>query len=129
MIGRRGTIASGVAAALLGPAALAARPTAVAGERFGLIGRMRAKPGQRAALTALLLDGTQDMPGCLSYIVAEDAAEADALWVTEVWDGEASHKASLKLPAVRAAIARAMPLVAGFDTIATTRPRGGVGLS
>jgi hypothetical protein len=42
------------------------------------------------------------MPGCLSYIVAKDAADADALWITEVWTDKDSHAASLKLPAVQA---------------------------
>jgi quinol monooxygenase YgiN len=26
------------------------------------------------------------MPGCLSCIVARDPSDADAVWVTEVWD-------------------------------------------
>ncbi|HWK34801.1 putative quinol monooxygenase [Sphingomonas sp.] len=95
---------------------------------YGMIGKITARPGQRAALIALLLDGSADMPGCLSYIVAEDAADADAIWVTEAWDSEASHKASLALPQVKAAIGAAMPLIAGFDTAATTRPVGGKGL-
>ena len=51
---------------------------------YGLIGRIRAVPGQRAALAAVMVeDGA--MPGCLSYVVAEDPADADVLWVTEVW--------------------------------------------
>ena len=54
------------------------------------------------------------MPGCLSYVVAKDAAEADAIWITEIWDDASSHKASLQLPAVRAAIAKGRPLIAGF---------------
>ena len=73
---------------------------------YGLIGKMRAVAGQRDALIAILLEGTGSMPGCLSYIVATDPADADAIWITEVWDSEASHKASLQLPAVRDAIAR-----------------------
>ena len=42
---------------------------------YGLIGRMRAIPGQRAALAAILLEGTAAMPGCLSYVIAEDPAD------------------------------------------------------
>ncbi|KAF1687038.1 antibiotic biosynthesis monooxygenase [Pseudoxanthomonas broegbernensis] len=94
----------------------------------GLIGKMRAQPGQRAALAAILLEGTAAMPGCLSYIVAEDAADADVLWITEVWDGTASHEASLALPAVREAIAKGRPLIAGFESQVRTRPLGGQGL-
>lgn len=56
------------------------------GERsmYGLIGKMKAKPGQRDALIAILLDGFNAMPGCLSYIVASDPADADAIWSIEV---------------------------------------------
>ncbi|MGE4250628.1 MAG: putative quinol monooxygenase [Parvibaculaceae bacterium] len=95
---------------------------------YGLIGKMRAKPGKRDDLLAILLAGIQSMPGCLSYVVAKDPADADAIWVTEVWDTEASHKASLTLPEVRAAIARAMPIIAGFDSSIPVEPVGGVGL-
>ncbi len=94
----------------------------------GLIGKMRATPGKRDAMLAILLKGTGGMPGCLSYVVARDPADADAIWITEVWDSEASHKASLSLPAVQAAIAEARPLIAGFDSHVTTEPVGGVGL-
>ena len=96
---------------------------------YGLIGRMRAVPGQRAALAAILLEGTSAMPGCLSYVIAEDPADADALWVTEVWDSAASHQGSLALPAVKDAIARGRPLIAGFDSHTETRPLGGHGLA
>ncbi|BCH28384.1 antibiotic biosynthesis monooxygenase [Mesorhizobium sp. L-8-10] len=96
---------------------------------FGLIGKMRARPGERDALIAILLEGTEAMPGCLSYVVAKDPADADAIWITEVWDGAASHKASLSLPAVQAAIAQARPMIAGFDSHVETEPVGGVGIS
>jgi len=95
---------------------------------YGLIGKMNAAAGQRDALAAILLEGTQAMPGCLSYIIAADPAEADALWVTEVWDSQASHQASLTLPAVKSAIARGRPLIAGFGQRVETRPVGGHGL-
>jgi quinol monooxygenase YgiN len=95
---------------------------------YGLIGKMTATPGQRDALIAILLEGTGAMPGCLSYIVAADPADADAIWITEVWDSEASHKASLALPAVQDAITRGRPLIAGFGDRTVTTPIGGVGL-
>ncbi|TWG91337.1 quinol monooxygenase YgiN [Mesorhizobium sp. J18] len=95
---------------------------------FGLIGKMKAQPQKRDELLEILLAGTEAMPGCLSYIIAKDPSDADALWITEVWDDEANHKASLSLPAVQAAIARARPLIAGFEPSITTEPVGGVGL-
>jgi quinol monooxygenase YgiN len=99
-----------------------------AGEMFGLIGKMNAAPGQRDALIAILLEGTAGMPGCLSYIVAKDSSDADAIWITEVWDNETSHKNSLSLPSVQAAIGKAKPIIVGFGERFLTTPVGGVGL-
>ena len=82
---------------------------------FELIGKMRATPGKRDDLVSILLDSTEAMPGCVSYIVAHDPTDAEAIWITEVWIDEASHKASLGLPQVQAAIAKARPIIAGFD--------------
>ena len=96
---------------------------------YGLIGKMTATPGQRDALAAILLEGTGAMPGCLSYIVAADPAEPDALWITEVWDDAESHRASLRLPAVQSAIAKARPIIAGFGNRVETVPVGGAGLA
>ncbi len=95
---------------------------------YGLIGKALAAPGKRDELLQILLEGTRDMPGCLSYIVAKDAADPDGIWITEVWDSEASHQASLSLPLMRAAIAKGRPLIAGFAERFTTEPIGGVGL-
>ena len=123
---RREVLAGGLAMAMAGGAAAAQTPGGSA--MHGLIGRMRAVPGRRDELLAILLEGTAEMPGCLSYIVALDPADADAVWITEVWDSRESHAASLRLPAVRAAIARARPLIAGFDSGTETVPVSGVGL-
>ena len=76
----------------------------------------------------LIRESTGDMPGCRSYIIATDPSDENAIWVTEVWDNEASHKASLSLPAVKNAIARARPMIAGFGERFVTTPVGGHGL-
>ena len=96
---------------------------------YGLIGKMIAAPGGRDELIAILLEGIGGMPGCLSYVVARDPADGDAIWITEVWDTEASHQASLSLPTVREAISRARPLIAGFGDSTVTTPVGGHGLA
>lgn len=96
---------------------------------YGLIGKMLAVPGQRDALAALLLEGTAQMPGCRSYVIALDPGDANALWITEVWESEADHQASLQLPAVQAAIARGRPMIAGFGERFVTSPVGGHGLA
>jgi len=95
---------------------------------YGLIGKMTAVAGERDALAAILLDGTHAMPGCLSYVIARDPADENALWITEVWDSQASHKASLSLPSVQAAIAKGRPLIAGFSNRVETVPIGGYGI-
>jgi quinol monooxygenase YgiN len=95
---------------------------------YGLIGKMTSQPGQRDTLLGLLLQGTQDMPGCLSYIIARDTRDEDAVWITEVWEDETRHHDFLQLPSVRDAIAEAMPLIAGFEPGVITEPVGGVGL-
>ncbi|MEI5678005.1 MULTISPECIES: putative quinol monooxygenase [unclassified Mesorhizobium] len=96
---------------------------------YGLIGRMTAQPGKRDELLSILTESSDAMPGCLSYIIALDPANDDAIWITEVWDSEASHKASLSLPAVQAAIGKARPLIAGFDNRMETKPVSGYGLA
>jgi quinol monooxygenase YgiN len=126
MLERREFIGSAAFALLVGCA-----PHLAAGgimeETYGVIGQMKAAPGARDALIAILLEGTQAMPGNLVYLIAEDLAEPDAIWVTEVWRTRTDHQNSLKLPQVQAAIARARPLIAGFGTRAETRPVNHVG--
>ena len=95
---------------------------------YGLIGRIKAVAGKRAELAKILVPGEGGMPGCLTYLVAEDPDDADALWVTEVWVDEAAHRASLQLPQVQAAIGKGRPLIAGFDSRVVTKVLGGIGV-
>jgi len=97
-------------------------------EMYGLIGKMKTVSGQRDALISILIEGVAGMPGCLSYVVAQDATDPDAIWITEVWDSQSSHKASLSIPSVQQAIAKGRPLIAGFGERFETRPIGGHGL-
>ena len=98
------------------------------GTMYGLIGKMTCVSGQREAFIAILLESTAAMPGCLSYVIARDPQDADAIWITEVWDSQESHAASLQLPAVRDAIKRGRPMIAGFGEQTITEPVGGFGL-
>lgn len=95
---------------------------------YGLIGKMIAVEGQRDALITILLQGVADMPGCFSYVVATDPNDTNAIWITEVWDNQESHAASLSLPSVQQAIAVGRPLIAGFGERIVTNPVGGHGL-
>lgn len=123
LIDRRELMAASLASAAVGPV-----NAAKSGKMYGLIGKMLAHPGKRDALLAILLEEVGEMPGCLSYVIAKDPTDANAIWITEAWESEASHKASLSLPNVRAAIAQARPLIAGFGESIATEPVGGIGL-
>lgn len=89
---------------------------------YGLIGQMLAQPGQRPALIAILSEGAATMPGNVAYLVGEDSANADAIWIVEIWENREAHAASLTLPAVQVVIAKARPLIAGFGTRAEFKP-------
>lgn len=96
---------------------------------FGIIGQMLTTDGDRDRLIEILLDGTRDMPGCRVYAISKDAEDANALWITEFWDSEEAHRASLELPGVQAAISEGRPLIKGFGARHTVMPVGGIGLA
>ncbi|MEO7295200.1 MAG: antibiotic biosynthesis monooxygenase family protein, partial [Candidatus Limnocylindria bacterium] len=85
--------------------------------RFGLHGSIVAQPGQRDALVEHMLEASRlmdDAPGCELYLVSVAKADDDAVWITEVWQSEADHDASLSLPGVPELIGLARPLIAGM---------------
>jgi quinol monooxygenase YgiN len=92
---------------------------------------MKAHPGQREALLDILLEAAglvADLPGCEVWIVNTMPDNPDAIWITEVCRSEADHAASLTGDDVRAVIARARPLIAGFGERFTLEPVAGKGL-
>jgi quinol monooxygenase YgiN len=99
--------------------------------RFGMLGKLSAQPGQRDALLQILLSAAAHLgtaPGCDLYVIAISPTEADAIWVTEAWRSEADHDASLAMVEVRDLIAQARPLIADMSEPILTVPVGGVGL-
>jgi quinol monooxygenase YgiN len=96
---------------------------------YGVVSQILAAPGRRNELVAVLLEGARNMPGCRAYLVAGDVAHEEAIWVTEVWDSRDAHARAVASPAVRAAIAKGAPLIAGFASHAETTPLGAVGLA
>ena len=90
---------------------------------YGLIVKLTSAAGRRAELIEVLGgDDSHTISGCLSFIVAEDQANEDVLWVTEVWASEASHKASLDLPPSRPGLPPIETLVARHERVAATTP-------
>ncbi len=98
---------------------------------FGLYGKIIAKPGQRDALVAGLLEAAalmQHVPGCELYIVNVSASEPDVVWVTEIWRSASAHQASLTQEEIKALIKRTMPLIADGERIEIV-PIAGKGLA
>ena len=95
---------------------------------YGLIGKMLSVEGAREELLQTMLTGMVEMPGCLSYVVARDPTDSNALWITEVWESREQHQASLQLQTVQETIAKARPLITGFGERFETEPVGGYGL-
>jgi len=97
-------------------------------EMYGLIGRIIAVSGKRDELATILINGVSGMPGCLSYVVARDTLNENALWITEAWESKDKHQASLSLSSVQEAIKLGKPLIESFADRYETTPLGGHGI-
>ncbi len=98
---------------------------------FGLFGKMIANDGKRDALAANLLRAAELMkgvPGCLLYVINTSVDEPNAVWITEIWQDQAAHGASLSMPGVRDLIKETMPLLASAPEGIRFTPIGGKGL-
>lgn len=99
-------------------------------DRFAMQAKVTAQPGQRDAVIERLLEASRlltPLPNCELYVINIVPSEPDAIWVFEAWRSEADHDASLTMDSIRALIARAKPLIAGFENIRLI-PVGGKGL-
>ncbi|OLF13851.1 antibiotic biosynthesis monooxygenase [Actinophytocola xinjiangensis] len=99
--------------------------------RYGYLGTMRTRPGGRDEVVRILLSGQDGLraAGCELYVVGTSETDPDLVWVQEVWRSAEHHQASLELPATRAAIAEAMPLLTGEFHAQEIDVVGGLGLS
>jgi quinol monooxygenase YgiN len=93
---------------------------------YGYIGSMKAQAGKRDDVVAILLSGLDGLraAGCSQYTVGVDASDEVTIWVSEVWESESAHTASLQLPETKAAIGEAMPMLAGEFSRVETDVRG-----
>jgi quinol monooxygenase YgiN len=90
---------------------------------YGLIVKLTAAPGRRSELIVFMGGAdSHTIPGCLSFIIAEDAADEDSLWITEVWESQERHEESLRSQPIRESLTDADTLIVGFEKIATTLP-------
>ncbi len=92
---------------------------------------MRARAGCRDDIINILLSGVDGLrvAGCQLYAVCTTPADAEMIWVTEIWESAERHEASLQLPETRAAIAKAMPMLTGEFTRQELTVVGGLGVS
>ena len=98
---------------------------------YAMTGKLVAQTGRRAELVDILkhaADAVAQLRGCRLYIVHEDAANENCIWIYEMWDDKESHDESLKDERVRALISEAMPLMGGKPEGAELRVRGGFGV-
>jgi quinol monooxygenase YgiN len=95
---------------------------------YSRFGTLRARPGQRDAVVAILVGAVGDRPaaGCLQYLVIV-GDDPDLVLVSELWESPKHHRASLDLPETREAIGRAMPLLTGEFTGLDGNVVGGIG--
>lgn len=98
--------------------------------RYGYAGTMRTAPGRRDDVVAILLRDVDGLKaaGCDLYLVGLSEADPDVIHVTEVWASKEHHAASLQLPATKAAIAEAMPMLTGEFTSTELAVAGGLGV-
>ncbi|MBO0985162.1 putative quinol monooxygenase [Rathayibacter sp. SD072] len=82
---------------------------------FANVGTLGALPGRRDELVAILTASNEALArvGCLVYEVGTSDEQPDTVFVVELWTSAEAHRASLELPEVRDAIARARPLLSG----------------
>lgn len=82
--------------------------------KFCKFSKLQATKGNGDQLLKLLLKASKELEpvgNCFCYIVGMDPHEPDAVYVYEVWENEAAHNDSLKLPAVRNLIKAAGPIL------------------
>jgi quinol monooxygenase YgiN len=99
--------------------------------KYGLTGKLKALPGKRAELEAILLQAAEMVSkarGCHVYLVCRDPGATDVIWMMEAWDSKEDHDNSLMPPEVKALITRAIPLIDGKPEGTVLEIIGGVGI-
>jgi hypothetical protein len=97
-------------------------------EMFGWIGKMRAASGQRDRLIAICSKRPARCRAASAMSSPGTRPMTTRSGLPRYGTTAKSHRASLQLPQVQAAVARARPLIAGFDSSTETVPVGGAGL-
>jgi quinol monooxygenase YgiN len=99
--------------------------------KIAVIAKISCKPGERDACAAGLqpmLDHVESEPGTLRYVLLRDNADADVLWMYEVYDDDAAlatHSGSEAMKALGHSIGAHL---AGRPELIFTTPIGGKGI-
>lgn len=96
---------------------------------YGYMGSMKARPGHRDDVVAILLSGVDGLRAaeCSCYVVSVCDTDEDTIWVFEIWQTKGHHDASLQRPEVQEAIGKAMPMLTGEFTSQELDVVGGLG--
>ena len=97
---------------------------------FSMFGKIKAHPGKRDELLAILLEASQilkEVEGCEHYIINTSDDDPDGIWVWELWRDAEAHANSLKNEQGLNTIMRGKPLIAEIKPL-RLRPVGGRGM-
>jgi quinol monooxygenase YgiN len=99
--------------------------------KIAVIAKITAQPGKRADIVSgmgPMMDHVESEPGTLKYILTEDSADADVLWMYEEYSDQAaldSHGSSDAMKALGGSIG---PFLAGRPGGVFSRTMRGMGL-
>ena len=82
------------------------RPQAGDAQTYGMVTEVTARPGCRAEFIASLMEMKRYAAGDVTYLIAADARNDNAVWVSEAWPSEEAKAEWLQLPQVRELLAR-----------------------
>ncbi len=97
---------------------------------IAVIAKLIAQPGKRAELAAALqgaLDAAENEPGTLTYILTEDAVEADQLWMFEMYTDQSALDAHMGSDTFKALGPAIGPFLGGRPELTFLKPIGGKG--
>jgi quinol monooxygenase YgiN len=100
--------------------------------KFGMFNKFAAHAGKGEELLQHLLKAAslvENAAGCELYIVNMSPSEPDVVWVSEIWDREEDHRASLSNEGATELIQATIPLLARPPEQILVVPVGGKGFT
>lgn len=96
-----------------------------------VIAKVTAQPGKRADVVAgmaPMMEHVESEPGTVTYILLEDAADGDVLWLYEQYTDQSAFDAHAGSDTMKALGASIGPFMAGRPELFFCRPVTGKGL-